>query len=230
MFICSMARLAIGNWQRERTKRECQSFVIVSGRARLQTSHRKDPEQNVCHRFEGGKGEAERLHARGTCLAATTRADTEDAQRFATDRAYAHDDMNFGRTCKRFLALGRPRRARFAASPTAHLPHPRFLAAREDEQNGDGLELGALPGAQFAGNVCHNHLTLRSHYHTTASRDNVLVYTVAGAVAVVAGGYAMDKAEKVMENRKKEQTCRTRPAAVLYKGAFEPEMTKRGRR
>ena len=129
-----MARLAIGNWQRERTKRECQSFVIVAGRARLQTSHRKDPGQNVCHRFEGGKGEAERLHARGTCLAATTRADTEDAQRFATDRAYTHDDMNFGRTCKRFLALGRPRRARFAASPTAHLPHPRFLAAREDEQ------------------------------------------------------------------------------------------------
>ena len=136
--------------------------------------------------------------------------------------------MNFGRTCKRFLALGRPRRARFAASPTAHLPHPRFLAAREDEQNGDGLELGALPGAQFAGNVCHNHLSLRSHYHTTASRDNVLVYTVAGAVAVVAGGFAMDQVEKLMEQRKKQADVPHSSAGRnFYKGAFEPEMTKR---
>ena len=48
-----------------------------------------------------------------------------------------------------------------------------------------------MPGAQFAGALCQNHLTLRSHYHTTASRDNVLVYTVAGAVAVVAAVVAV---------------------------------------
>ena len=54
------------------------------------------------------------------------------------------------------------------------------------------------------------------------------MYAVAGAVAVVAGGYAMDKAEKVMENRKKQADVpHSSGGRNFYKGAFEPEMTKR---
>ena len=135
--------------------------------------------------------------------------------------------MNFGRTCKRFLTIGGARRARFAAPPAVHLPQPRFLAAREDERSGEEW-LGGLPSAHFAPGPFQNQPALRSHYHTTVARENVLVYTVVGAVAVVAGGFAMDQVQKIMENRKKQADVpHSSGGRNFYKGAFEPEMTKR---
>ena len=71
-------------------------------------------------------------------------------------------------------------------------------------------------------------LMLKKQYHTTVPKENVLVYAIGGAVAVLAGGILLDGIQKVIDARGKQSDVpHSSGGRNFYKGAFEPTMTKR---
>ena len=98
------------------------------------------------------------------------------------------------------------------------------------EEKEDGAFISGAPFlVALDGHSRGSTLVLSRSFHVTAQRENFLIYGMGAATAILGIGWVADQAAaKSEKNAKMEQNIpESSGGKNFYKGAFEPEMTKR---
>ena len=108
---------------------------------------------------------------------------------------------------------------------SSFIVHDSLQAEKEDCVIATGAPFLTVSDSQ---NRCSTLVQTRS-FHVTAQRENFLIYGVGAATAIVGIGWVADQVSaRAEKNAKMEQNIpESSGGKNFYKGAFEPEMTKR---